>query len=103
MKHFIVCTNSAIAGDAGANAAERNAITDRLKAKGWPVWHWFEDVWLVVDPLGETRPVTLREELRSLIDSRTFILVMQIDPLAFSGFGNAEGWPWMIENWGKSE
>ena len=103
MSNFIICTNSAVGGNAGATTIERNAITEHLKAKGWPVWHWFEDVWLAVDESEETTPRELREELRSLIDEKTFILIMQVEPVAFSGYGRKDGWPWMKENWGRSE
>jgi hypothetical protein len=103
MSRYVICTNSAVGGNAGANAEERNAITDHLKAKGWQVWHWFEDVWLTVDELDESSPRELREELRSLIDERTFILIMAVEPVAFSGFGSKQGWTWMRGNWGRSE
>ena len=103
MKHFIVCTNSAVGGEAGANAAERNSITEYLKQNNRPVWHWFEDIWLVLDQSEESHPKKLRDELRALIDQRTHIVVMEIEPEAFSGFGNTKGWPWMSEYWGRSE
>jgi hypothetical protein len=104
MSHFVICTNSKIGGSAGASVLERNAITDYLKFKGWPVWHWFEDVWFTVDASETTATGTLRDELRAIIDDRTHILVLKVHPLAHSGFGPKAGWPWMNENnWGNGE
>ncbi|HTX39388.1 MAG TPA: hypothetical protein VME43_30430 [Bryobacteraceae bacterium] len=103
MKKFIVCTSSATGAPSGANVIQRNIITAYLKRKEWPVWHWFENIWLTVDESGEGTPSGLRDELRRLIGQGTFILVMEVEPTAFSGFGSKDGWPWMMQHWGKSE
>jgi len=90
MKNFIVCTSSATGGAAGASAVERNTITNYLKAKGWSVWHWFEDTWLVVDQIGDSRPSELRDELRAIINAGTLILVMEIVPSSLLWFWKQE-------------
>jgi hypothetical protein len=51
-QRLIIITDSSKGLLNGATAQERNLITRFLEGKGWDVWHWFEDVWLVVVPDG---------------------------------------------------
>jgi|HubBroStandDraft_4_1064222.scaffolds.fasta_scaffold726531_2 hypothetical protein len=101
---FIICTNTARGPGAGTSALDRNNITRYLESKGWPTWHWFEDLWLTVIPSYSVTPAQLRQELSALIGPTKFILIMKVDgQIDFSGYGAKAGWEWMAENWGDPE
>jgi hypothetical protein len=101
MKNFIICTNS-LPSSVGVTVIQRNQITLYLQGRGLPVWHWIEDVWLVIGSDADT-PRSLREDITRLIGEQRYVLVMQVEPVAHSGMGNANGWPWMAENWSEPE
>ncbi|MGI8773203.1 MAG: hypothetical protein ACR2JE_17405 [Acidobacteriaceae bacterium] len=97
----LIATNSGAGNLVGPTAAERNEITLHLQRKGWQVWHWFEDLWLVTYPGEEMRLPLLRDELRALLGAK-YVLIMSLNDSPFySGFGPQAAWPWMTENWGK--
>ena len=104
-QRFLISTDSAKGAPAGGTTAdERNKITFYLEAKGWQVWHWFEDLWLVVTPQGSTTTIALRDEITNLFGAKRFLLVMEIQgPIVYSGYGNGEGWPWMASKWGTPQ
>jgi hypothetical protein len=104
-KRLVICTDSGKGPVNGANAFDRTNITKHLEAKGWQVWHWFEDVWLVVTDVDDVGLSLLRDELRNVIGGpNKHVLIMQVDgPVAYSGFGNPNGWPWMATNWGQAK
>jgi len=102
-QRFIICTNSAVGPAYGANATDRNKITSYFEAKKWDVWHWFEDVWLVVNPSDQAMQTNaLRDELQALFAPlQRHLLVIEIgNPAHYSGWGPKDGWPWMQEKWG---
>jgi hypothetical protein len=110
-QRIIICTDSTKGPVSGFTADERNRITRHLEAKGWQVWHWFEDLWLVVVPdssitgQAKLQPAELRDEILTLLETpRKFILVMEVrGKIAYAGMGNAKGWPWMEANWGHPQ
>jgi hypothetical protein len=107
-RRFVICTNSATDTGAvnGASVDQRNQITLNLEAKkDWQVWHWFENIWLVViPPDDEITPVALRREMESFLGESKHLLIMQVSqPITFSGRGNPDGWAWMYKNWGTPQ
>jgi hypothetical protein len=105
-RRLIICTDSAKGVMNGVTAEERNIITHHLELKGFQVWHWFEDLWLVVDPANGSSTSSLREELSGLLGPGNLkhIIIMNIEGnISFSGIGPPDGWPWMLKNWGKTE
>lgn len=99
-QHFFICTNSVSEDpDEVCSADERNRITQMLEKRGWPVWHWFEDVWLTVNPKNPISVNTLTRELRKAIGKQRVILVTQIQPISLDGYGPKPGWIWTRENW----
>lgn len=104
-QRFVICTNST-AGLAGANAADRNKITNYFEAKKWDVWHWFEDVWLVLNPSDKRiQTNVLRDELQALFSplQRHLLIIEVSDQLHYSGWAPKNGWPWMLEKWGTPQ
>ena len=107
-QRIIICTDSTKGPASGFTADERNRITRHLEAKGWQVWHWFEDLWLIVVPDGsitgqaKLQPSELREEILALLKAPLkYILVMEVrGKIDYAGMGDAQGWPWMESNWG---
>jgi hypothetical protein len=103
-QRFIICTDTAKGPGPGTSALDRNNITRHLEAKGWQVWHWFEDIWLAVAPPDSITPRDLRLELMTLLAAGKHVLVMLIEgEIKYSGNGPPAGWPWMAEKWGKPE
>jgi hypothetical protein len=97
---FIICTNGH-PGPSAPTPEERNKITRFFEAKGWQVWHWFDDIWLTVDPLESTKVKDLANEMRLLLGATKQVVVMQIEgQIKYSGYAPRDGWPWMRKNWG---
>lgn len=93
-----------IALDSGT-ADARDAITNHLLAKGWKVWHWIEDLWLVSGLPDDMTPRLLWEELNAMPSvEKVNGLVMRTDPdLTYWGKGKRDSWKWMKEYWGKAD
>jgi hypothetical protein len=105
-RRLIIATDSAKGVMNGVTAEERNKITHHLELKGFQVWHWFEDLWLAIDPSNDTGTAKLREELSAILGSGNLkhVIVMHVDgPITYSGLGPPDGWTWMAKNWGKAE
>jgi hypothetical protein len=107
-RRFVICTNSATDTGAvnGATVDQRNQITLYLEAKtNWQVWHWFENIWLVVvPPDDEITLAALRGEFESFLGELKHTLIMQVSqPITFTGRANKDGWPWMYKNWGTPQ
>lgn len=103
-QRFIIATDSPKGFPNGVTVEERNKITRFLEAKQWQVWHWFDDLWLVVAPANSTTPRALTKDLRKLLLKTRFVLIIEVDGrTTYSGFGSEYGWPWMEENWGEAE
>jgi hypothetical protein len=84
---------------------QRDAITFHLNAKGWKLWHWYQDLWLLAEVPDEVTPRRLWEELRALPPlSQKSVLVMGLDGTP-SYYGNAprDSWDWMADYWGAAD
>ncbi|HEY4281452.1 MAG TPA: hypothetical protein VGM62_00195 [Chthoniobacterales bacterium] len=82
-----------------ATAEERNRITQVLEKRDWLVWHWFEDLWLVVNPKNPIATSTLYREVRKIMGKNRFILITRVKPDDLVGFGPVPGWKWTDQNW----
>jgi hypothetical protein len=101
-QRLIVCTNSAGLPSTAATAEQRNQITALLKNKEWEVWHWFEDLWLVVVHNYSASTKDLREEISLILGPSKYVLILDVSgSITYSGMGNAAGWPWMATHWGS--
>jgi hypothetical protein len=97
VSRFVVLTDSStVDNDA------RNAITAYLKGKGWQVWHWFGDVWLVDAAPNRIDLNALRLEMTSVMPIIRHLIVMSVEgELALSGIVPAEAIPWINLHWGR--
>ena len=97
-RRILVAVNSRL-----ADVNLRNAITKLLEAKGWEVWHWFEDIWLLADVPDTQKLEILRDEIRSLSKKNMHVLVMNVDGNGLAGRIPTAGAPWLEEFWRKKE
>lgn len=70
-----------------------------LQAKGWDVWHWFDDLWLVVNSGKDYSPADLREDIQNLFSADKNVIVIQVEGVSYSGFGPPRAWTWMRKKW----
>jgi hypothetical protein len=95
---LIIVTNSQDSTSEG-----RNALTAFLQGKGWNIWHWFEDVWLISDaPEGDEILESLRDEIRGLVGIRQFLILSGQDPTTLSGMTTRDGQRWLKTKWAGS-
>ena len=107
-RRFVVCSESAsdIGSTNGSTVSDRNNITAYLEGKpGWQIWHWFQNLWLIVIPENDpVTPLGLRQELEGFLGVYKHLLVMQVpETIRYSGRGDKGAWPWMGQNWGRPE
>jgi hypothetical protein len=100
MSRFVVTLNA-------GKLEQRNAITALIQAKGWPLWHHFEDVWMIANVPDDISSKALYEEFESISvigDHSLLVLKVEGDPrLTHWGRTNKEGWVWMKKFWGTPE
>jgi hypothetical protein len=95
MSRYSVVTNSA-----SITKDQRNALTAFFESKGWSVWHWFEDLWLLDNVPSDLSLGTLREEIFSAIPGISQIMIMSTEGLkSHSGQVPPESVPWINEHW----
>lgn len=100
MTKFIIVTDSAFTTN-----PIRDAITAFLEAKGWSVWHWFQDLWLVsTDAATEpTDTGSVRQEIQAAIPAAKRIMVMTTEGIrGHSGFVPKDSIPWLKQYWHRS-
>jgi hypothetical protein len=94
---LIIVSNSAVTG-----VPVRNALTAFLEAKGWAVWHWFEDLWLIDDAPNGVNLVALREEIRGAIPTISHFVIMAAEgPADHAGIVPTPSAQWFVEHWGR--
>jgi hypothetical protein len=96
LSKLIIVTNVAAIDNAG-----RNAVTAYLEGRGWSVWHWFQDLWLI-DSNDVVDPVTLREELNKVLPSLAQVIVFSTRDAAkhYSGLVPPDSVDWFTQHWG---
>ena len=96
-QRFIICTDGS---ENAPTAKERDRITDLLMSKNLDVWHWFEDLWLVVDNRDEYNASGLRDEIQKCFTrQKKNVLVLQTETRNYSGYGPGAAWKWMKRKW----
>lgn len=99
MSRFIIALNA-------GNLEQRNAITSLIQARGWPVWHHFEDIWLVAGVPSDVTSKALYEQFQkiSVIGDHSLLVLKIEDDTTLWHWGRAhkDGWAWMKEFWGNS-
>ncbi|MGC2423441.1 MAG: hypothetical protein WA666_03690 [Nitrospirota bacterium] len=85
-----------------ATAEQQNKLTEYLKIN-FGYWHWFSDLWFVVDATGNWTVVTLRDKISEILpNAHTMVMQAFGDPTAWAGFGKSEMATWMHETWEKN-
>lgn len=79
-------------------------ITKYLQAKGWKIWHWVENVWLLNGVPDSVTPKILWEDIKVGVDMPSLNGIV-LDPRESTYWGNLprEAWAWMLECWGVPE
>ena len=92
-----------LATDPGTtNPAIRNAITAFLEGKGWSIWHWFDDLWLIDGVPTSVGLGPLRDELRPLLPPSVRLLILSAEgPMDHAGWVQQQSIPWITEHWLK--
>jgi hypothetical protein len=86
---------------------QRNAVTEIFQKKGWKLWHWMEDLWLLAEVPDKVTSKDISEELDAhpLIGTNKIKIVIRVPGSAEStywGRGSRDSWEWMSRFWGKS-
>jgi hypothetical protein len=86
----------------GGNREQRDAITYHLNSKGWQIWHWYGDLWLLANVPDQSTPYALWSELNALppLKGKSMLVSTVENHPLFFGVANPQSWPWMNENWG---
>jgi hypothetical protein len=95
--------NFMIAIDSGT-AEQQDAITAHLQRKGYRVWHWIENLWLLAQvPVGTT-PKMIWEQLDALPEVGSIPMLITASNGASSFYGRLapHAWKWMAEYWGHA-
>ena len=83
---------------------QRNAVTEHFKSKGWQLWHWMEDVWLLAQVPPEITSQMITDELTAnpiiATKRRLVLLIPGNSALSFWGYSVPDSWKWMKEFWG---
>ncbi len=90
-----------VALDSGTSE-QQDAITNYIRNRGWRVWHWLADVWLLADVPASVSPKSLWSDLiavPALESARGFVMTTGNDA---TYWGSIDGrcWDWMSEYWG---
>lgn len=100
MNRFAIITNSAGNTEAAATKDQRDLITGFLEGNGWHVWHWFEDLWLVVTPDNEQMTLsTLHGKIQENIKGHFVFVVIELAPKSLAGFIPTAAVPWLKRHW----
>ena len=98
MSKLIIVTNAAT-----TSTSDRNALTTYLEGKGWSIWHWFQDLWLIDGSAPE--PDAFRDELQKAIPGLTqlHIFSSRLAEKNYSGSVPSTSVEWFKQHWGGWE
>lgn len=103
MQRFLIVTNSASSSRYAATASQRDKITGLLQGKGWHVWHWFEDLWLLATDTEGTKAAEVRDEILEALDgAEIHIFVLEVEHFpSLASKGPSSSIPWIRKHWGR--
>jgi hypothetical protein len=85
----------------------RDPLTLRLSIRGWRVWHWYADLWLLSEVPDELTAGTIYQEIErelpELITSSLLVLEMGPEMRYYGRAPMSEAWTWMKEYWGTPD
>ena len=83
---------------------ESEGIEDWLSASEVNWWHWIDGLWLVVSHDPNLSVSDIRDNVRT-ISNNTTSLVVELEPVTWSGFGprseKQNMFTWIRKNWKK--
>lgn len=94
---LIIVTDSA-----DPKGRNRDSITHFLHDRGWEVWHWFRDLWLVDYVPNDTSLVKLHRDLLKASNVDHLFIMSGEDPMTFQaqvpeGAVNWLEWVWSVK------
>jgi hypothetical protein len=94
---LIIATNSAATG-----ISARNALTAFLDARGWSVWHWYPDLWLIDGAPAGIDLAALRVEISRAIPALAQVLILTAEgPISHAGTVPGESADWFTTHWDR--
>jgi hypothetical protein len=74
-------------------------LTGYLEGKGWPVWHWLEDLWLVVTSDETVTVLQIREEIQEAVSETINVVVLEVANSKLAGHLPKASVPWLRTHW----
>jgi hypothetical protein len=94
-RHFIIVVND-------ATAEQQNAVTNHFTNRnGIGYWHWYSDMWLLIDSTNFWNAETLRDKLNELLPANHKFVCEVRYPANWAAFGNPDTFPWLHNEWSK--
>lgn len=92
---FIISTDAV-----NVQAASRNSLTAFLEGKGWSVWHWFQDLWLVDSAEVQVDAVAFRDEILKAVPGLPYLLILSGEgTITHAGMVPVKAVEWFVEHW----
>src|SRR5579883_3334258 len=94
MKRFIIAVDGTT-----ITAGGRNELTAFLEGKGWSIWHWFPDLWLVDEVYDSTSAAALRDQIKSLVRGVNVMVMTPEGSIDYAGFIKTTSMEWLHQHW----
>lgn len=82
-------------------AEQQDRVTAFLQGKGWQVWHWLPDIWLLAEVPETHSAKSIDKALDSLIEASLRIVFSIDEPSEYFGNSSKDSWAWMNQYWGE--
>lgn len=101
MSHFIIATDE-------LSKDESTKISDYVKSLKVAWWHWIDGLWLVSTNKKEISTSKLLDDVEKIVSSSNpNIIVMEVDPITWSGYGPSNNsknmFSWIHRNWNSEQ
>ena len=94
-RRFIVIIND-------ASNTEQDVVTAHFRGvPGIGFWHWFSDVWLIVDTTNKLNAENLRNRLNELLPNSHKIVINAENVNNWAAYGRTENFQWFRDEWDK--
>lgn len=79
----------------GGNPDKRNLITNHFRDKGYVLWHWIDDFWIIQIPLSKT-PKGVWDDLTLAGLGTEIILIFELPGhITYYGYADPKAWEWL--------
>ncbi|HTL73205.1 MAG TPA: hypothetical protein VL863_07865 [bacterium] len=86
---------------ANSTPIQENLITQFFKNGNFSYWHWFPELWLVIDNTATWNPGNLRDKINELTPDLHNIVFRVDDKTAWAIRGMQSTFPWLHNDWSK--